>query len=178
MRTKRWREREEKARNFGPTTLRGPTLRGPPLRAGLAKVGQLRLAKVGLAKVGQLRLAKVGQIFLAKVGLAKVGIGQSRPIRMAKVGLAKVGIGQSRPIRMAKVGLAKVGLSRLNLVQTATWKTKIAHTHCSRDGNACPGQNKRLAEVEAVQRNGTGREDDEWRRTVNRRLRQGFLKVL
>ena len=42
------------------------------------------LAKAGLAKVGQLRLAKVG--------LAKVGIGQSRPIRMAKVGLAKVGI--------------------------------------------------------------------------------------
>ena len=29
MRTKRWREREEKARNFGPPTLRGPTLRGP-----------------------------------------------------------------------------------------------------------------------------------------------------
>ena len=27
--TKRWREREEKARNFGPPTLRGSTLRGP-----------------------------------------------------------------------------------------------------------------------------------------------------
>ena len=31
-RAKRWREREEKARNFGPPTLRGPTLRGPTLR--------------------------------------------------------------------------------------------------------------------------------------------------
>ena len=30
---KRWREREEKARNFGPSTLRAPTLRAPTLRA-------------------------------------------------------------------------------------------------------------------------------------------------
>ena len=28
MRAKRWREREEKARNFGPPTLQGPTLQG------------------------------------------------------------------------------------------------------------------------------------------------------
>ena len=85
MRTKRWREREEKARNFGAPHPSGPHPSGaPPFGAGLAKVGQLRLAKVGLAKVGQ--------IFLAKVGLAKVGFGQSRPMRMAKVGLAKVGL--------------------------------------------------------------------------------------
>ena len=64
----------------------------PPFGAGLAKVGQLRLAKVGLAKVGQIKVAKVGQICLAKVGLVKVGIGQSRPIRMFKDRLAKVGL--------------------------------------------------------------------------------------
>ena len=29
---KMWREREQKARNFGPPTLRGPTLRSPTLR--------------------------------------------------------------------------------------------------------------------------------------------------
>ena len=68
--------RKGKTRNFGPPTLRGPTLSGlhpseHSLGEGLAKVGQLKLAKVGLAKVGQIKVAKVGQIFLAKVGLAK-----------------------------------------------------------------------------------------------------------
>ena len=46
-------------------TQKEPTPFGaPPFGAGLAKVGQLRLAKlakVGLAKVGQIKVAKVGQ---------------------------------------------------------------------------------------------------------------------
>ena len=42
---------------LGPT-LRGPTLRGPPFGAGLAKVGQLRLAKVWW---GQSRSQPAGQ---------------------------------------------------------------------------------------------------------------------
>ena len=45
-----------------------------------------------MRKIG---LAKVGQLELAKVGLAKVGFGQSWKIRMAKVGLAKVGLSRS-----------------------------------------------------------------------------------
>ena len=94
-RTKRWRE--ERARNFGPPFGAPPfgappfgappfgaplflglgsppfgalPFEAPPFGAGLAKVGQLRLAKVGLAKVG-----------LAKVGLAKVGLSRHPMVR-------------------------------------------------------------------------------------------------
>ena len=98
MRAKRWRGREEKARNFGPPHPLGPHPWGPhffqvwashpsgPYPSTLrGKFGQIRPTKVGQSRFGQSR-----SNFLAKVGLAKVGIGQSRPIRMAKVGLAKV----------------------------------------------------------------------------------------
>ena len=75
----------------GPT-LRGPTLRGPPFGAPLfLGLGPPTLRGPTLPPFGA-GLAKVGQLRLAKVGLAKVGIGQSLPIRMAKVGLAKVGL--------------------------------------------------------------------------------------
>ena len=58
-----------------------------PFGAGLAKLGQLELAKVGLAKVGQ--------IFLVKVGLAKVGFGQSRS---DKDGQSRIGQSRFRPL--------------------------------------------------------------------------------
>ena len=103
---KRWREREEKARNFGPPTLRGPTLQGPtfsrfgpPTHWGSTLRGSLlggaqrggapmgkntetpKLAKVGLAKVGQhsKTLTKIDQSrFGPSWSLKNTKIGQSR----------------------------------------------------------------------------------------------------
>ena len=100
------REKEKKARNFGPPTLRGPTLRAPtfsgfgphpsaPHPSGLHHDthqiqnwigqnfgqnwrGKTRMAKNELAKMG---LAQIGQTRMAKTGLAKVGLflRQTRP---------------------------------------------------------------------------------------------------
>ena len=62
---------------FGPPTLSGPH----PFGAGLAKVGQIEgWPTSGLAKIGQIRMAKVG---LAKVGLSRsAGLGcRTRPMQ-------------------------------------------------------------------------------------------------
>ena len=85
---KLWREREEKARNFGPPTLWGPTLRSPsppsgqvwPKSAGQSRFGPKRSIKVGQSRSnfsGQSRIWPKSENKDGKVGLAKVGLSRA-----------------------------------------------------------------------------------------------------
>ena len=91
---KRWREREEKARNFGPPTLRGPTLREPTLRdptlrgptlLGSPPFGAPPFLGLGLPPIGAppfegptLVVPKFNIQKLAEIELAEIEIGRSR----------------------------------------------------------------------------------------------------
>ena len=120
-----WWEREKKARNFGPSTLRGPTLRAPtppgprPLRAPnpsgphpfgppppdppTAQPAHHPTTKKKWPNVvwpnAVKKLAKCGQIRLAKCG----------QLSLAKCGMTKFGLAKCGQIRMTKPGLAKCG---------------------------------------------------------------------
>ena len=73
------RDREKKARNFGPPTLRAPTLRTPTLRTPThvnskhTKKPEQLIKKTKSSHPTKLTLANVGRIRMAKIGLAKVG---------------------------------------------------------------------------------------------------------
>ena len=88
---------KKKREILGPPPFGAPPFGAPPF--GVLPLGASLFLGLGPPPFGALPfgagLAKVGQLRLAKVGLPKVGIGKSRPIRMAKVGLAKVGLSRS-----------------------------------------------------------------------------------
>ena len=134
-RAKRWREREEKARNFGRSggggssggVVRRKVVQGSPNhQQPQQRQAQNKWGREGPAPSRVFRgwaqqnnttttTTKIGQntktLKLAKVGLAKVGQ-HSKTLKLAKVGLAKVGQDHDWPKsvkKLAKVGLAKVG---------------------------------------------------------------------
>ena len=88
-RAKRWREKEEKARNFGPPTLRGPTLRG--------RFGQSRPIKVGQSRFCQSRSIKVGQSRSNYSGQSRFGQSRNRPKSANKDGQSRFGQSRSQP---------------------------------------------------------------------------------
>ena len=90
------RDREKKARNFGPPTLRPPTFRAPTPTTNTPPPHQKKLAKCGLAKFGQkndqMRPNKDGQMRPVKFGQMRFG-----KMRPSKDGQIRFGQMRSRP---------------------------------------------------------------------------------
>ena len=109
MRAKRWREREEKARNVGPPTLRGHTLRGRTLRGPTfrGRFGQSRPIKVGQSRFGQSR-SQPRRVGPRRVGIRRVGApkgwGPSNPEKMGPRRVAPQA-GSGRAVLCRGVGL-------------------------------------------------------------------------
>ena len=129
-RAKRWREREEKARNFGPSHPSGPHQFGAhpsgPTHRGPTWFGPIGVPPFGAPFWVEPRWAKNTKTpKLAKVGEAQLGHSETLNCPKSVKKLAKVGqkVGQSRfgQSRSIKVGQGRSNFSGQSFGQSRIW---------------------------------------------------------